>query len=117
MNFIHQIERLQKLNRLIRQEKTGTPTELAKKLGIKRRTLYDMLESIRSLGLELKYDRKNKTFYYIDGEINIHFSLEILRDEEIIRIFGGSTTFSFQCNFSAQSPTILVEQHTGFCCR
>ena len=100
MNFIQQIERLQKLNKLIEQEKTGTPKELAKRLGVTRRTLYRMIESIRLLGVYIEYDRKSMTFYYQDSDrIDIQFSLRILHDDEIKKIAGGIQLFSFRAIF------------------
>ncbi|MEO9870336.1 MAG: DNA-binding protein [Ekhidna sp.] len=95
MNFLHQIERLQKLNKLIEQERTGTPEELASRLRVKERTLYEILDSIKSLGVVLKYDKKRKTYYYQEGDIlQINFKLSVLKNEEIQRVFGGRVIFS-----------------------
>ncbi|GAB4236176.1 MAG: hypothetical protein Tsb0034_10720 [Ekhidna sp.] len=100
MNFIRQIERLKRLNKLIEQEQTGTPDELAARLGIKRRTLYDLLENIKALGAEVEYDRKSKTFYYRNNhKIDIDFSLHVLREGEVEKIYGGSQLFSFRAFF------------------
>jgi len=108
MHFIHQIERLQKLNKLIEQEKTGTPEEFARRLGIQRRTLYDLIESIKSLGVEIKYDRKSQTFQYDSAQkIDIKFSLQIISEGEIRKISGGSSNCLLPCIFSAQNGHIL----------
>ena len=100
MNFIRQIERLQLLNKLLEQERTGTPEELAQRLGIKRRTLYDMIESIKSLGADVVYDRKLQTFYYRNHQkIKVNFSMEILKRDEVEKIVGGYEKFSFRAFF------------------
>ena len=94
MHFINQIERLQKLSKLIEQEKTGTPEELAEKLGIKKRTVIDLIENIRCLGVGIKYDRKLKTYCYSNNQkIGIEFTLYVINDNELIKISGGSIFF------------------------
>lgn len=100
MNFIQQIERLQKLNKLVEQESTGSPEELARRLGIRRRTLYDMIESLKSLGIEIRYNRKIKTFCYEnENRVDIRFSFSILKKGEIEKISGGKKVFSFRAFF------------------
>ena len=47
MNFIKQIERLQRLNHLIRNENTGTPEELAERLKMKRSQLYEIIDMLK----------------------------------------------------------------------
>jgi biotin operon repressor len=75
MNFIHQIEKFQKLNTLIEQEKTGTPKEFAQKLKISKSKLYELMDDLKSFGVEIKYSRKVKTFYYVNSsKLDINFS-------------------------------------------
>ncbi len=91
MNFIHQIEKIQKLNKLIEAEKTGTPKEFAQKLNTSKSKLYELLDDLKSFGVEVKYNRKVKTFYYADSsKLDINFSLKLIKQEEIKNIYGGS---------------------------
>ena len=64
MKFIKQLERLQKLDHLIKKECTGTPNDFAKKLGISRSHLYRLIEILKDYGAEIKYSRKQKNFHY-----------------------------------------------------
>ena len=73
MNFIKQIERLQRLNYLIRNENTGKPDELAQRLHLKRSQLYETLDLLKFHGAPIKYSRKLCTFYYAEN-----YSLEII---------------------------------------
>ena len=67
-----------------RQEKTGTPMEFAQKLNISKSKLYELLGDLKSLGMEVKYNRRQKTFYYADSsKLNIIFSLKLIKQEEI----------------------------------
>ena len=91
MKLINQIEKLQKLNKLISEEKTGTPEEFAEYLNISKSKLYELLDDLKSFGAEVKYSRKEKTFYYTDSsKLEVKFSLKLIRKEEIINIRGGS---------------------------
>lgn len=108
MNFVKQIERLQLLNKLIREENTGSPEELAGRLGLSRRRLYDVIEDLQCWGAQVSYDRRNHTFCYTRPfDLNIRFSLSVMADDEVKKIFGGSASFSLPCNFSARSAAIL----------
>ena len=58
MEFIKQIERLQLLNKLVREKRTGSPDELAERLGLSRRQLYFYLEFLKDYGIDIAYSRK-----------------------------------------------------------
>jgi len=97
MNFLKQIERLKLLNKLIAQESTGTPEELANRLGLSKRQLYNQLESLKCLGVKIGYCKKQKTYYY-EGEssrMDVSFSLTWINDGESQKIYGGLA----KCNF------------------
>ena len=64
MNFIKNINRVEKLHTLILNEKTGSPKELAESLGISRATLYILIDELGSLNMPVAYSRKHETFYY-----------------------------------------------------
>ena len=114
MNVIHQIEKLQKLNKLIEQEKTGTPMEFAQKLNISKSKLYELLGDLKSLGMEVKYNRRQKTFYYADSsKLNIIFSLKLIKQEEIENIHGG-VKFFLPFFFLDRTPLYLSSyRYTG----
>ncbi|MCF6351731.1 MAG: DNA-binding protein [Cyclobacteriaceae bacterium] len=90
MKFIKQIERLQKLNKLIGQQCTGCPNELAEKLNIKRSQLYEVLEQLKLEGAPIAYNRKLATFYYT-YEFNLEITLQVkmLTGKEVKNIYGG----------------------------
>jgi predicted DNA-binding transcriptional regulator YafY len=68
------VERLNRINRLIRIKATGPPKEFAGRLGISERTLYETLELMKSLGAPIKYSRFRESYHYEeDGEFCIRF--------------------------------------------
>ncbi len=90
MKFIKQIERLQKLNKLIGQQCTGSPDELAQKLNLKRSQLYEVLEQLKLEGAPIAYNRKLATFYYSHEFIfEINLQVKMLTGNEVKNIYGG----------------------------
>lgn len=109
MNFIKQIERFQILSKLIQEQNTGSPEELAKRLNVSRRQLYNYLESLKDIGIEICYSRKYDTFYFGDRKkLKINFSLEILETEEKLKIDGGKCKKFLPCFFGARSKFNLA---------
>jgi len=101
MKTLKQLERLRKVHQLIQQENTGTPTELASRLGISRRQLYNLIEYLKELGAPLLYNRKTNTFYYgNDFDLLVNVSVQVLIKNELITIYAGNTFLKE--NFSNQ---------------
>ncbi len=110
MVFIKQIERLQLLNKLVREQRTGSPEELASRLGVSRRQLYAYLEFLKDYGIDIVYSRKTNSFNFINGkEIKIEFQFQVL-DEQVSRNINGGKLVrnNFPCCFSARSEAKLV---------
>jgi DNA-binding Lrp family transcriptional regulator len=90
MEFIKQIERLQLLNKLVREERTGTPEELAERLGVSRAKLYLILEELRDRNVCIRFNKRINSFEYEACRgINLEFSFRILRQEEEKLINNG----------------------------
>ncbi len=60
-----QLNRLQQIDQLIRQKRTGNAKEFANKLGLSRRQVYYILEELKSMGLDIMYDRYVKSYIYL----------------------------------------------------
>jgi len=66
--------RFQYLDFLIRTRATGNPGELANKLNISRRTVFEYIEILKSLEAPIAYDKFNETYYYTEtGSFNFKF--------------------------------------------
>jgi len=90
MKFIKQLERLQRLDHIIRNELTGTPEEFSKKLGVSRSHLYRLIETLKDYGAEIEYSRKQQFFHYKNPFIFKVFILNnILSTTEMKKISGG----------------------------
>ena len=74
--------RLLRIDSLIKIKGTGTPDELARRIGVSKRTIYDYLNIMREFGAPIKYSAKRKSYYYDgDGSFNISFLSEHNQEE------------------------------------
>lgn len=65
MTIIKQIRRIERLDSLIRSGATGTPAELAKKLGMSRSQTYSFLREIKEeLDAPIYYSRSMQSYCY-----------------------------------------------------
>jgi hypothetical protein len=84
-------QRLVFLDKLIKQKATGTPKELAKKLGITERAWYKYRdELVNDLNLPINYCSFTRSYVYTeDGHFEIGFRK--LPKDEAANLNGGST--------------------------
>ena len=64
MTFLEKLRTVERIDQLIRLKATGTPDELARKLGLTRSTIYEIIECMKSMDAEIKYCKTRKSFYY-----------------------------------------------------
>ncbi|MHA7130683.1 hypothetical protein [Algoriphagus namhaensis] len=60
-------ERTKLLIELIEKKKTGSPKELADKLGLQERMIYNILDDLRlALGREICYCKEKKSYFFLE---------------------------------------------------
>ncbi|TVR75478.1 MAG: DNA-binding protein, partial [Marinilabiliales bacterium] len=64
MKVLQYIERIEMIHKLVEQECTGTPGEFARRLGISRTRLYEVMDDLKMEGAPIAYSRSCRTFYY-----------------------------------------------------
>lgn len=90
MEFIRQIERLQLLNKLVREQRTGSPEELAGRIGVSRAKLYLILEELKDQGICIRYNKKLNSFMYENcNGLQLGFSFKVLEAHEETFINAG----------------------------
>ncbi len=95
MKLFTYIDRINLLHKLIRQGRTGTPEELARRLGISVSRLARILEYLRDEGAPIEYDRRIMTYYYsYPFEMSISVSFQTLDGVNMTSISGGARLFS-----------------------
>ena len=95
MSLLKSIERIKRIDDLIKKECTGTAREFAVKVGISRSMLMENIREMRELGAEIEYCPFRRSYYYITG-----FNL-IIGYESKKRIVGGVSYF-LNKNFAVQ---------------
>lgn len=58
------MNRVQRIDELIKKKATGTPEELADRLSISKRQVYRYLEMIKSQGREIHYEPLRRSYTY-----------------------------------------------------
>lgn len=93
MKFINKILRI---NTLVKLKATGNPRELASKLGISERSLYEYIHDMKELGAPIAFSYSHNSYiYYTDGELWIGFSKDFISKEEETMTFGGCSEWIF----------------------
>jgi predicted DNA-binding transcriptional regulator YafY len=70
-------QRFNRIDHLIRISGTGTPSELAVKIGVSERSMYDYLRLMREFGAPVVYSRSRRSYYYLEnGSFTIRFLSE-----------------------------------------
>lgn len=57
-------KRIERIDQLIRIKGTGTADQLAEKLGISRRSVFNLLNEMKEKGAPIKYDQYRGSYYY-----------------------------------------------------
>jgi hypothetical protein len=64
MSLLKYLERIKRMDDLIRRCATGNSTEFANKLGISRSVLMENLREMRELGACIEYSHHKQSYYY-----------------------------------------------------
>lgn len=94
MKIFEYIDRVNLLHKLIRDKKTGSPDELAKRINLSKSRLLRIIEDLRLKGVPIAYSRQSKTYYYIKPyQMQIDMSFTTLNQDEIKEVNGGLKIF------------------------
>ena len=102
MNLLEQINRIERLDQLIRMKATGTPKQIAKRLNVSRSTLYNLLGFMKNQGVEIYYCSTYQSFCY-KQEVYFCFGFTIEK-VQLRRVKGGMQNIF--CDFFG-SPEFL----------
>lgn len=91
MAFNDTFNRLERLAFLIQRKATGSPEDLANRLEVSRRTIYNLIDILKGQGADIEYCRDRSSFYYAHP-VKINFKLFSI-DDDIGSIRGGRKYF------------------------
>ena len=91
MKTIQQLERLRKVHKLIKQKKTGSPKELSFRLNISEREVYRIIEYLKECDANINFSRSINSYFYKERfDLLVNVSVQVLVNEELKTIYGGS---------------------------
>jgi predicted DNA-binding transcriptional regulator YafY len=90
MKIFEYIDRINLLHKLIKEKRTGTPEELAKRVSLSKSRLCRVIEDLKLKGVPVAYSRQSQTYYYTNN-YKMHINLEFmpLDSEDAKEINGG----------------------------
>jgi predicted DNA-binding transcriptional regulator YafY len=103
MKVFEYLERIRRMHSMVQRSATGTPEECARRLGVSRTTLYELIDELRLRGAPIVYSKSARTFYYSSPfDITIICSLKSLTLSEEKKSDGG--VMFFQSSFFPDNP-------------
>jgi predicted DNA-binding transcriptional regulator YafY len=66
MTHFDYTNKLKREDAFIRNQDTGIAKEFAKKIGVCRKTIFNDMETLKSLGAEISFNKSLKTFVYLN---------------------------------------------------
>ena len=95
MKLFEFLDRISMMHRLVQRRGTGSPCELAGRLGVSRTSLYELIDELRSRGAPILYSKSSRTFYYSEPfDVSVTCTFRTLSAVEEREISGGFKFFS-----------------------
>ena len=89
MTLIERIRMIERTDGLVRRRATGSPNQLAERLGISVRSVYNLIDQMKEMGAPIQYCKNTSTYCY---EYPVHFEIgfqNINQQSVIKKIVGG----------------------------
>ena len=83
------LDRLDRLHSLIRRKATGPPRELAERLDLSERQLYEYLQEMRDMGAPVRFCKSRQCYYY-EKDVKLQLGFVEMSAEEMQRNDGGT---------------------------
>ena len=84
MNFIEDLKRLRKIHELISGQNTGSPGNLAESICVSRSELYYILRELKRMGAQICYDRRKRSFCYVNNfKLDMEIKVSYIGEHEL----------------------------------
>lgn len=93
MNLTKYLERFDRLHCMIDKKATGSPAELAEKLDLSKRAVFEYIRVMREMGAPIAFCHIRRTYYY-ERSVRFNMGFLELNNEEIRSIEGGGFQIS-----------------------
>ncbi len=65
MHLLNKVNRIRRIDEMIRTRRTGPPAQFARALGMSRSRLFETLQELRTLGAPIGYCRDRQSYEYL----------------------------------------------------
>lgn len=97
MNLISKIELIARVDALIRRKGTGTPQNLSIRLGISKRNVFNLINTMKEMGAPIYFCKSRNSYCY---EEEVVFSFGFLPNPKLIT--GGKIKKIYACSLTAK---------------
>lgn len=82
MKLLEQIERINRLHELIKHRRTGTPSQLARRLNLSTSMVYKLMDELKLREVPIEYSRQLGTYYYSHSfQMKISIDFKAISDD------------------------------------
>lgn len=96
MTFLEKISTIERVDQLIRLKATGAPNDLANRLGVSRRCLFNIIKVMKEMEAPIKFCNSRQSYYY-ERECKLAFGFI-----ENKKVLGGQNVKRIEINLSAK---------------
>ena len=104
MTLLEKLQQINRLHELIKRKATGTPKELAYRLSISERAVYDCIDIMKSMNAPIYYCRSNRSYCY---EYPVDCSFGFHSPDFNNKVIGGCHVTSFNTDYKLQEFCII----------
>jgi predicted DNA-binding transcriptional regulator YafY len=84
MKLLEQIDRINRLDEMIKHRRTGTPSQLARRLNLSTSMVYKLIDELKLREAPIVYSRQLGTYYYSRNfQMKILIDFKSISDEEL----------------------------------
>lgn len=95
-----QINQIEQLDQLIRMQATGSPKQLARKMGISKASLFRLFDIMKQLKAPIKYDIYLQSYIYTSNVcFKFGFYAQEISYQKAMEINGGYANIKMLLNF------------------
>ena len=75
---------------MIKLEGTGSPKEIASRMHISQRQLYNLLEQLRDMDAPIRFNRSANTYLYTsEFELLVSISIKVMKEDQLKIVYAG----------------------------
>lgn len=110
MKLITTLQTIQRIDQLVRLKATGTPTQLAKRIKLSERSIYNIVDTMKIMGAPIYYNKSRRSYCY-EKDVQFKFGF-YCQDNEVKNLTGGTEYNTYL--FSSLSENLHNNRHVSF---